>query len=216
MQPSDVLEGVVVRSDIQPGAQFPDYELSDHEGNPRKLSELQGSIPMVLHLSRGGYCPKENRFVRRLVQAWPDIRVAHTRVVLISTDNQLDTNEFRDTQGAEFPFLSDPDRMIQQDLEIKEYTDPVHNPMIPHTFVLEPGLVIHSMWIGYWFWARPTMDELHLSLREVMKKIRPDYDPTAPGLQEAWEQRDRERFLVEPADGAAIRYTEGSGVGVKR
>jgi hypothetical protein len=23
-------------------------------------------------------------------------------------------------------------------------------------------------------------------------------------------------FLVEPADGAAIRYTEGAGVGVKR
>jgi peroxiredoxin len=205
-----------MRSDIKPGAVFPDYELSDQQGHPRKLSELQGSIPMVLHLSRGGYCPKENRFVRRLVQAYPDFRVAHTRIVLISTDSQLDTNEFRDTQGAEFPFLSDPDRLVQQDLEIQEYTDPVHNPMIPHTFVLEPGLRIYSMYIGYWFWARPTIDELHLDLRAVMKKMRADYDPTAPGLREAWENEKRELFLVEPSAGAPIRYTEGKEIGVKR
>ncbi len=205
-----------MRPDIKPGADFPDYELSDHEGNPRRLSELQGSIPMVLHLSRGGYCPKENRFVRRLVEAYPDFRVAHTRIVLISTDNQLDTNEFRDTQAAEFPFLSDPDRLVQQDLDIKEYTDPVHDPMIPHTFVLEPGLRIFNMWIGYWFWARPTIDELHLDLRAVMKKIRPDYDPTAEGLREAWESKEREAFLVEPSAGAPIRYTEGEQVGVER
>src|ERR1700733_7193198 len=205
-----------MRSDIKPGAVFPDYTLADHQGLEAPLSELQGSIPMVLHLSRGGYCPKEQRFVRRLVGVYPDFRVAHTRIVLISTDNQLDTNEFRDSQGAEFPFLADPDRIIQQDLEIEEYTDPVHNPMIPHTFVLEPGLRIYSMYIGYWFWARPTMDELHKDLREVMKKIRRDYDPTADGLREAWENDERELFLVEPAKGAPIRYTEGQGVGVKR
>jgi peroxiredoxin len=205
-----------VRPDIQPGAEFPDYELPDHEGIPRRLSELQGSIPMVLHLSRGGYCPKENRFMRRLVEVYPDFRVAHTRIVSISTDNQLDTNEFRDSLGAEWTFLSDAERTVQQDLDIQEYTDPVHDPMIPHTFVLEPGLRIFSMYIGYWFWARPTMHELHVDLRGVMQKLRADFDPTAPGLRDAWERRDREVFLVEPSDGAAIRYTEGSGVGVKR
>ena len=180
-----------MREDIQPGAQFPDYELPDHEGTPRRLSEMQGSIPMVLHLSRGGYCPKEQRFVRRLVHAWPDFRVAHTRIVVISTDNQLDTNEFRDAQGAEFPFLSDSDRVIQKDLDIEEYTDPVHDPMIPHTFVLEPGLRIHSMYIGYWFWARPTMDELHLDLRAVFQKVRPDWDLATPGLRENFDEGDR-------------------------
>jgi peroxiredoxin len=205
-----------VRPDITPGADFPDYELSDHEGNPRKLSDLQGSIPMVLHLSRGGYCPKEQRFLRRLVDVYPDFRVAHTRIVTISTDNQLDTNEFRDALGAEWPFLSDPERTVQQDLDIQEFTDPVHDPMIPHTFVLEPGLRIFSMYTGYWFWGRPTIEELHLDLRAVMQKIRPDFDPTAPGLREAWDSRDRKRFLVEPSDGAPIRYTEGKKVGVER
>jgi peroxiredoxin len=205
-----------VRPDIQPGSDFPDYELPDHQGNPRRLSELQGSIPMVLHLSRGGYCPKEHRFLRRLVDAYPDFRVAHARIVTISTDDQLDTNEFRDALGAEWTFLSDSERIVQQDLDIQEYTDPVHDPMIPHTFVLEPGLRVFSMYVGYWFWGRPTLHELHVDLRAVMRKVRADFDPTAPGLREAWERRDREAFLVEPADGAPIRYTEGESVGVKR
>jgi hypothetical protein len=50
-----------MRSDIVPGAIFPDYELSDHTAKRRKLSELQGPHPMVLVLSRGGFCPKDRR-----------------------------------------------------------------------------------------------------------------------------------------------------------
>jgi hypothetical protein len=49
-----------------------------------------------------------------------------------------------------------------------------------------------------------------------MRKIRADFDPTVPGLRDAWERREREAFLVEPSDGAPIRYTEGDSVGVKR
>jgi len=51
----------IMRSDIVPGAVFPDYELTDHAAKRRKLSELQGQHPMVLVLSRGGYCPKDRR-----------------------------------------------------------------------------------------------------------------------------------------------------------
>jgi peroxiredoxin len=50
-----------MRADIVPGATFPDYELSDYTAKRRKLSELQGPHPMVLVLSRGGYCPKDRR-----------------------------------------------------------------------------------------------------------------------------------------------------------
>lgn len=48
-----------MRSDIVPGAIFPDYELTDHTAKRRKLADLQVLDPMVLALSRGGYCPKE-------------------------------------------------------------------------------------------------------------------------------------------------------------
>ena len=85
--------------------------------------------------------------------------------------------------GATWPFLSDPDRVIQQDLDIKEFTDEPHDPMIPHTFVLEPGLKIFKVYNGYWYWGRPTMAELHVDLRAVFQKIRPDFDLAAPGIE---------------------------------
>src|SRR5260370_38445540 len=50
---------VAMRSDIVPGATFPDYELSDHTAKRRKLSELQGPDPMVPVLHRGAFCPKD-------------------------------------------------------------------------------------------------------------------------------------------------------------
>jgi hypothetical protein len=169
---------------------------------------------MVLHLSRGGYDPKEHRFLRHLVDAYADFKVAYTRVVVISTDDQLNTNEFRDALGAEWPFLSDPTRLVQQDLDIKEFTDP-HDPMIPHTFVLEPGLRIFRIYNGYWYWGRPSISELHADLRELFRKIRPDFDLSAPGLREAWDRGERDAFLVDTLD-EAIRFTEGTSIGIKR
>jgi hypothetical protein len=48
-----------MRSDIVPGAVFPDYALPDHTGTIGALSELQGRDPMILTLvARGHYCPK--------------------------------------------------------------------------------------------------------------------------------------------------------------
>src|SRR5205085_12603761 len=97
-----------MRSDIVPGARFPDYELTDHTRTRRRLSELQG-------------------------------------------------------------------------------IDPHHNPMIPHTLVLEPGLIIYKIYNGYWFWGRPSPEELRQDLRVVTRKIRPDWDLSTPGLHENWE-----------------------------
>jgi peroxiredoxin len=97
-----------MRSDIHAGETFLDYELADQCGRRRYLSALQGGNPMVLHLSRGGFDPKEHQFVRQLVHMYPEFRNAYTRMALISTDNQLNINEFRDALGATWPFLSDP------------------------------------------------------------------------------------------------------------
>jgi peroxiredoxin len=205
-----------MRSDVQEGARFPDYQLPDHDGIERRLSELQGANPMLVHLARGGFDPKEHRFLRHLADTYPDFRAAYTRVVVISTDGQLEINEFRDSVGAEFPFLADPHRTVRDDLDIVEYTDPVHDPMVPHTFVLGPGLEIFRIYNGYWFWGRPTVAELHRDFREVLRATRPDFDLSVPGLRETWDRGETERFLVAPVTGAAIRYTEGTEAGVKR
>jgi hypothetical protein len=64
------------------------------------------------------------------------------------------------------------------------------NPMIPQTFVLKPGLVIHSVYTGYWFWGRPSVEDLRRDLREVTREIRPDWDLAAPGRRENWDAGD--------------------------
>jgi peroxiredoxin len=183
-----------MRSDIVPGAVFPDYELSDHTATRRKLSELQGPDPLILVLSRGGYCPKDRRQAEGLVQLHRELEVAYCRLVTISTDNIAQTNEYRAALDAHWPFLSDAGRMVQKDLDIAEYTDPVHNPMIPHTLVLEPGLMIYKIYNGYWFWGRPTVEDLRQDLRAVSKKWRPDWDITAPELKAAWQEGRKEMF----------------------
>jgi peroxiredoxin len=184
-----------MRADIVPGATFPDYELPDHTGRHRKLSEVQGSDPMIVMLSRGLYCPKDRRQLEGLLQLHRELEVGYCRLVTISTDNLLETNENRSGISAHWPFLSDPGRKVQQDLDIAEYTDPHHNPMIPHTIVLAPGLLVHKIYNGYWFFARPTLEELRLDLRAVLQSCRPDWDITRPELKEAWARGDKHLFF---------------------
>jgi peroxiredoxin len=183
-----------MRSDIVPGAIFPDYELPDHAAKRQKLSQLQGPDPMILILSRGGFCPKDRRQHEGLVQLHRELEVGYCRMVTISTDNITATNEFRKGLDAHWPFLSDDGRTVQKDLDIAEYTDPLHNPMIPHTIVLEPGLVVYKVYVGYWFFARPTLDELRQDLRAVLMKCRPDWDITKPELKAAWTEGRKELF----------------------
>lgn len=183
-----------MRSDIVPGGRFPDYQLTDHTRQRRRLGELQGADPMILVLSRGHFCPKDHQQHLELAAFYPKIAVRYTKIVTITTDNLLELNEFRQAVGAQWTFLSDPRRSVQKDLDIAEYTDPSHDPMIPHTFVLEPGLVIHRIYNGYWFWGRPSPEELRRDLREVFMKVRPDWDLAEPGLREAWDAGDRSRF----------------------
>ena len=62
-----------VRADIVPGGTFPDYELTDHIKIRRRLSELQGIDPMILVLSRGGFCPKDHQQHLELAANYPKI-----------------------------------------------------------------------------------------------------------------------------------------------
>ena len=195
-----------MRSDIVPGATFPDYSLPDHTGTVRSLSELQGGDPMILILSRGHFCPKDHQQHHDLVAFYPKINVAYTKIVTISTDNILEGREFKAQVGAQWPFLCDPGRKIQKDLDIQEYTDPHHDPMIPYTLVLDPGLVIHKIYNGYWFWGRPSVDELWRDLRDVTRKIRPDWDISAPGMREQWEKDEKSNFW--PYDDRAAAEIE--------
>jgi hypothetical protein len=48
--------------------------------------------------------------------------------------------------------------------------------------------------VGYWFFGRPTTEELRQDLRAVLKKCRPDWDITSPEMKAAWERGEKDRF----------------------
>src|SRR6266542_6177457 len=131
-----------MRADIAPGGIFPDYELTDHTKTRRRLSELQGIDPMILVLARGHYCPRDNQQHLQLAAFYPQIAVAYTQIVTISTDNIIETNEFRSSVGAQWTFLSDAGRKVggryRRTWTSRNTPIPHHDPMIPHTFVLKP------------------------------------------------------------------------------
>ena len=147
-----------MRSDIVPGGIFPDYELPDQTGKLRKLSELQGDDPLSPYACATPHCRKEHEqhLTRRVL---PEDRSGvhsgrHDRYPTI-------TIPFRNSVcvgGAVCPSLRTPTK-VQKELDIEEYTDPEHNPMIPHTLVLKPGLD-RSSYNGYWFWGRRSVIDL--------------------------------------------------------
>jgi hypothetical protein len=53
----------------------------------------------------------------------------------------------------------------------------VHDPYLPTVWLLTPDLVVHRWWLGYWYWGRPSTDELRQELRELSAGLRPDWDP---------------------------------------
>jgi peroxiredoxin len=78
-----------------------------------------------------GNCPKEHQQHLDLAKFRPKVGVAYTRIVTIATDEHHTLQEFRDSVGAQWTFLADPGRIVQKDLDIQEYTDPEHDPMVP-------------------------------------------------------------------------------------
>jgi len=149
---------------------------------------------MILMLGRGFYCPKDRQQLHELVRFSKQCAVGFTRLVTITTDTFVQLNDLRLGVGADWPFLYDEQRVIQQDLDIQEYTDPHNNPMIPHTFVLEPGLKIYKIYNGYWYWGRPTTSELHQDLRAITRRIRPDWQIDTPELRAKWDAGERKAF----------------------
>jgi peroxiredoxin len=160
-------------------AAFPDIELPDHNGIFRQLSQLVGGDPCVLQFYRGFWCPKEQAFFRRLVALQDQAEVAYTSFVSVSVDEPRVAAAFRAGLGARWTFLCDHERECIERLGLRETTDTTNNPYRPAVFVLKPDLTIHREYNGYWFWGRPTADELHRDLREVTMEVRADWMPPA-------------------------------------
>jgi peroxiredoxin len=168
-----------MHADLVPGGTFPALELPDHSGVVRTLTELAEGDPLVLTFFRGWWCPKEQTFFRGLVRFQEEVEVAYTRLVSVSIDLPVELSAFRAGLGARWTFLSDHERRYLDDLGLRETTDTVYRPYVPTAFTLYPDLTIHAVYNGYWFWGRPTAEDLRRDLRAITADLRPDWEVPA-------------------------------------
>src|SRR6266571_1383653 len=98
-----------MRADVKPGTTFPDYQLPDQTGQPRRLSEIQVGDPMIIVLAREAYSAKDQRQHEGLVQLWSEMKpgVGYCQMVTITTSDPQETYNYRSGVNAEWPFLSD-------------------------------------------------------------------------------------------------------------
>ena len=161
---------------LAPGERFPDFDLPDHTGRHRLLSEVAGGDPLVLVFSRGWWCPKEQRYMRALLALQDELEVAYSRLAVVSVDAPEVQSAFRAGLGARFVFLSDAERRWLPRLGLLETTDTEHHPYRPAVFTLFPDLTVHAAYDGYWWWGRATMEELRADLRTISASVRPDWE----------------------------------------
>src|SRR3982751_513255 len=173
---------------LEPGTTIPDFELPDENGGLHRLSELQGDNVLVLHLSRGEHCPRERQFHRELLAFHEWCAVAFTELVSVLPNDLHDVYRLKVSTGAHWTFLSDEQFAVQSHFDINEYTDTHHaHAGVPHTLILSPGLRIEKVYVGYWFWGRPSAEQLWEDLGEVFRATKADFDPPAPAARAAWE-----------------------------
>jgi peroxiredoxin len=171
-----------MRADLVPGKPFPDISLPEHTGRERSLREIGSQQPLVLCFVRGWWCPKEQVRLANLVSLQDEVQREYGRLAVVTVDEPYVNGAFRAGLGAAFPFLSDEGGRVAEDLDLLEFTDELHRPYLPFTFLLDSNLVICNIWCGFWYWGNPTADELRLALREVTRAEQPTFDP-----QLVWE-----------------------------
>jgi peroxiredoxin Q/BCP len=98
---------------IEQGDEAPDFELSDQDGNPVKLSDLRGR-PVVVYFypkAETSGCTVQACGVR---DHRGDYESAGARVLGISPDPVAKIKKFHDRQGLDFTLLADEDHAVAE------------------------------------------------------------------------------------------------------
>jgi peroxiredoxin len=174
-------------SKLKVGTTLPDFELPDENGDLHRLSEMQGDDIMVLMLGRGEHCPRERQHQKEMLKVHEWSSVAFTQLVTVLPNDLHDVFKLKISTGAHWTWLADTDLEVQTALDIREYTDEIHDANVPHTLLLSPGLKIEKVYVGYWFWGRPSPYQLWEDMQELSMRIKADFDPTTAAAKRDWE-----------------------------
>ena len=148
-------------TNLSVGDAFPDFELPDHEKQPRRpscytrpspLDERLGfndGYPLILVFGRGFFCPRDQEHMRGLVRFQAELAVNYCKLVSVSADPPRVAAAFRPGLGAKWPFLSDEKREVIKRIGILDETEGEYAGVSrPFTFVLRPDLTIHRIYDG--------------------------------------------------------------------
>ena len=115
-----------MRFDIVAGGIFPDSELPDQTGTLRKLTELQGDDPADPHACAQPLLPKRAPAASRTRR----VRIRRSRWRIPRSPRSPPTitilfrNSVRPVGSRSSLSFPTPERKVQKDLDIQEYTDP--------------------------------------------------------------------------------------------
>jgi thioredoxin-dependent peroxiredoxin len=119
---------------MKPNDEVPDFELPDQDGNPRRLSTLLQSGPVVLFFYPAAMtsgCTKESCHFRDLAA---EFAAAGAQRVGISTDSVAKQKQFSDLHSFDYPLLSDEDGAVARIFGVKRRFGPI--PVKRHTFII--------------------------------------------------------------------------------
>ena len=167
-----------MHSDFGPGRTFPDFVLPDRTLTERRLSALQGGDPMLVVLMRSVSCPQDREQLASVSRVHALLGSACCKLVAITTDASHGVHELDDARAALSALLHDEAQQVRDVLGIAVLTDDGDAPpLIPHTFLLAPGLHIRKVWNGRHPWGRPSSCELHDALCELTREMRNECAP---------------------------------------
>jgi peroxiredoxin len=163
-----------MRSDFGPGRTFPDFVLPDGTNTEHQLSALQGDDPMLVVLIRSLLCPKDREQLASLARVHALLDAGCCKLVAITADaSPAEAEEV----AALNVLLHDQAQRVRDTLDIAVLTDDGDEPpLIPHTFLLAPGLSIRKVWNGRHPWGRPSSCDLHDALCELTRELRREVD----------------------------------------
>src|SRR5271167_2333530 len=132
---------------MQKGDLVADFTLPDQEGNPRRLSDLAASGPVVLFFYPAAMtygCTKESCHFRDMKA---EFEAVGAQRVGISADQVEKQKRFSDKHSFDFPLLSDPDGAVATQFGVRRKVK-ILSPTKRATFIIGPDLrvidVIHS------------------------------------------------------------------------
>jgi peroxiredoxin len=161
-----------MHNDFAPGRTFPDFVLPDRARTAHQLSALQGDDPMVVVLIRSLLCAADREQLAALNRVQARLGGGRCKLVAITADAAADA---ADDAAAFSALLHDEAQQVRDTLDIAVLSDDADaRPLIPHTFLLAPGLTIRRVWNGRHPWGRPSSCELHEALSELTRELRRD------------------------------------------